>query len=287
MAELKVFYDPKVPPVVDGVVTFETGATLEQVQHPGIWAYEHHGFGAAAPGALTCLFEDLMLGRPTPPSFVIKEVGDVDTLVAASLFLHRELLVGPQTASFVAQVDLVHRRGFVALAHIPEDVGRFIRLLRGFFLGDLPDSQVNAKLPVAVGWVKDYLEAGRLPSLGAPFPQPHILESRSDGFVVAESGGSLPECWFEVYRQGYLSGVLFGARQGHRLPVLVARKSPYVLLNLNLAATLLNHEEVRAGGTAHWAVADDWLWGPPEGSLLLAADIVRTVASLFPLLTEQ
>lgn len=279
MPDLQLFVEPKAPPIVEGALTFETGATLAQTMDPSLWAYEHHGegFGQANPGALTCLYEDLVLGRPTPAAFVTRGVNDVDTIVAATLFLYRDLLTLPGTAGLVAQTDLVHRRGFAMTGHIDADLGRFFRLLRGSFPADLAKGTLNERLCSAVGWVRDYLAEGRLPALGTHFPQPLVLDEGPGGFVVAETRGSMPETWCELYRRGYQRGVLFGPREGTQLPVLVARKSPYVPLDLKQAQRRLNEAEVVAGGRPAWALDGDWLVSPPEGSLILAVDVVGYV----------
>jgi len=290
MPNLQVFYDPSAPPVVEGVLTFETGGSPEQVMDPSLWVYDHHGegFGQAAPGALTMLFEDMVMGRPTPAAFLSNRIRDVDVLVAATLFLHRDLLTLPRTVGLVAQIDLVHRRGLPLMGHLEDSLGRFIRLLRGLFPADLPVRQVNERLPKAVGWIRDYLDRDVLPSLGAAFSEPVVLDQGRNGFVVAETKGSLTEGWVELYRRGYYLGVLFGARIETQLPVLVARKSLFVPLNLVHAALVLNEAEMLKGGRGGWEVEGDWLWGPREGSLLLATEIVRTVASLgIPLLASH
>jgi hypothetical protein len=281
--DLQIFIEPKAPPVLDGALTFETGATMAQVVDPALWAYEHHGagFGQANPGALTCLYEDLALGRATPAAFVARGVGDIDTVVAMALFLYRDLLTLPATSSLVMQADLVHRRGLAMTAHVEPDVGRLFRLLRGYFPSGLAQSAQGERISTAVGWVRDYLTAGRLPALGAPFPQPLVLDRGPGGFVVAETRGSLPEAWIELYRQGYHRGVLFGARgQGTLLPALVARKSAFVPLDLERACLRLNEAEAIAGGDEAWRVDGDWLWAPSEGSLLLAVSIVSHVVGV-------
>jgi len=279
MLELKVYYDEKAPPIVEKALTFETGASIEQVASPVLWCYEHHGqgFGPAFPGALTALFEDLSMGRPSPSAFVFNRTRDVDVLVAATLFLHRDLLVLPSTAAFVSGVDLMHRRGYPFIGHLAPEVGQFIRLIRGYFPDDLTPEKVNARLPTAISWVRAYLWDGTLPSLGAPFPAPTILDQASGGFVVAETTGSLPEAWFELYRQGYYQGVLFGGRRGSLLPALVARKSAFIPFDIERAALLLNEAEVLLGGIPAWAVEGDWLWSPPDGTLILATEVVRTL----------
>lgn len=287
MSDLQLFVDPKAPVLLQGALTFETGASPEQAADPSLWAYEHHGaaFGQANPGALTCLFEDLVMGRPIPTAFVARHVNDIDTVVAMALFLYRELLTLPSTASLVMQTDLVHRRGLALMGHIEPDLGLFFRLLRGYFPDGLGRQEQSERLCTAVGWVRDYLLEGKLPSMGARFPTPRVLDTGPSGFVVAETGGSLPESWFELYRQGFVRGVCFGPRIGTQLPALVARKSLFVPLDLRRACVRLNEAETALGGFPRWKVEGDWLWSPPEGSLILAVDIVGyTIGFEVPLL---
>lgn len=290
MADLQLFVDPAAPSSVPDALTFETGATRHEVIDPTLWAYEHHGedFGSADPGALTCLFEDLALGRPTPARMVVRGIGDADTLLAITLFLHRDLVVRPETMRLVAQVDFLHRQGFQVMGHLDTDVARFIRLLRAQFRDNLPARERDARIQKAVGWIREYLLEGRLPALGAPFPVPRILDTGPGGFVVAETDGSLPEGWVELYRQGHIRGVLFGPRKGTLLPALVSRKSAFVPLDLHLAAYRLNESEVVLGGSPRWLLEGDWLWSPPEGSLIRANAIVGAVVGVeLPLVPEQ
>ena len=282
MPDLQIFVEAKAPPVLDGALTFETGATLAQTTSPTLWAYEHHGesFGQVNPGALTCLYEDLALGRPTPSAFVTRRINDIDTIVAAALFLYRDLLTLPGTTGLVAQTDLVHRRGLAMTGHVDPDLALFFRLLRGYFPDGLGRAAQNERLCTAVGWVREYLTTGKLPALGARFPCPTVLDTGPGGFVVAEARGSMPEAFFELYRRGFQRGVLFGGRNETRLPTLVARKSLFVPLDLARAMHRLNEAEVVAGGRAAWLCDGDWLWSPPEGSLLLAVDIVGHVVGV-------
>ena len=279
MTDLHLFFDPDAPVVMPEAVSFETGAVRVQVIDPNLWCYEHHGaeFGQADPGALTCFFEDILMGRYFPARFVARRLR-LDTLVAIALFFHRDLVLIPQTSALVAQVDLLHRRGFPMLAHLDSDLGRFVRLLEGYFPDKLSENERNDRVKTAVGWVREYLQGGRLPSLGTRFPTPTVLETGAGGFVVAETNGSLAESWVELYRQGHQRGVLFGSRQkGTFLPALIARKSAFVALDLSRSHQMLNEAEGVYGGFPQWRLEGDWLWSPPEGSLILANEIVETV----------
>ena len=279
MLELRVSVDPAAPSVLPDAVTFETGASRAQASDPNLWAYEHHGegFNQTDPGALTMLFEDMILGRPLPMQFVTRRVTDVDTIVAMALFTFRDVALHPRMAALVAKVDLVHRRGFPLLAHLGTDDVLFLRLLRGFFPDGLSRREEGERLRTALEWVRDYVLHETFPALGTPLPDVQVLSRGTDGFVLAITGGTLVEGWVEIYRQGHLRGVLFGPQIDDRPTVLVSRKSYYVALDLGLAAQRLNDLEVIVGCAASWVVSGDWLWGPSEGTRILASHIVEVL----------
>src|SRR5215831_14816074 len=100
--ELNVRIESALTGPIESAVSFETGLTRRQLQEN--IAYEHHGedFSPDDKGALPSFFEDLLLGRPMPPTFATRSIQDVDTLVAIALFLHRDLATHPNTPGFVA-----------------------------------------------------------------------------------------------------------------------------------------------------------------------------------------
>ena len=282
MAELHLFVDFGAPPTLPDAVTFETRASQAQVVDTSLWAYNHHGadFGQADTGALTCLFEDLVLGRPMPTKFVAGQL-DIDVIVAATLFLHRALLPLPATLNLVAQVDFVHRRGFNALPHVESSLGSFLRLLSTTCSDEVaPKRDLNARLQMMIEWVREYLAEDRLPALPVRAPVPTILDTGAGGFVVAETTGSLPDAWVEMYRLGYYRGIVFGPRKDALPTVLVARKSAYVPLDLNRAAYMLNEAEKVFGGVPAWAVEQDWLWGPPSGTAIPPSGVIEAVVGV-------
>jgi len=281
MAELHLFVDPKAPPILSDAVTFETGASQAQVVDPSLWAYNHHGegFGQADTGALTCFYEDLILGRPLPTKFVVGRV-DIDSLVASTLFLHRELLTHAATLGFVAHVDFVHRRGFNALAHVDPNMASFLRFLSGYLPDGLSKQDLNARLSTVIGWIREYIAEDKMPSLQVRLPSLVVLDEGVGGFVVAETTGGLPDGWVELYRRGYYRGVLFGPRRGTLPTVLVSRKSAYVPLDLSRATYLLNEAEVIFGGPPAWSLEQDWLWGPPDGTLVPPSHVIEAVVGV-------
>jgi hypothetical protein len=277
--DFEVLIDPNAPPLHPKAVTFETGARRSDVADPSLWAYEHHGegFSPVDPGALTALFEDLVLGRPLPMTFLTHRVRDVDTLVAIAAFVFRDVVLHPRMLDLVAKVDLVHRRGFQLLGHLTSEDVRFLRLLRGYFPDGLTRREQGDRLRTALGWIRDYVLEERLPALGAALVGATELQRGSDGFVVGVTGGSLTEGWVDLFRKGHLRGILFGPRVEGQPTALIARKSAYVALDLVLAERLLNEVEAAAGGPTGWAVAGDWLWGPVEGTRILASHIIEVL----------
>jgi hypothetical protein len=268
--EFKVVIEPKTAPVLPNTLTYETGATRSQAADPDLYAYEHHGdgFGQADPGALTSFFEDLILGRSMPLVFATRAIRDVDTLFAMALFLHRELAIHPAMSGIVAQVDLVHRRGLPMLGHLDRDFARFLRLLRAYFPEGLSQTNMGHRLTMAMGWIREYVLEGKLPALGKPFADAHVLDRGTDGFVVATTTGDLLEGWVTLFSHGHLRGILVGADVEGRRKVLCARKSHFRTFDLDMAARLFNEMEAAIGEDASWKASGDWLWGPPRGTVL-------------------
>jgi hypothetical protein len=275
--EFRLVIEPRVKPVVEGALTFEAGATREQTADPDLYVYEHHGseFGQTDPGALTSFFEDLILGRPMPLVFLTPEIKDVDTLFAIAIFLHRDLAIAPGIAGIVAQVDLVHRRGLPVLGHVGDEFARFLRLLRAYFPpSGLSSTEVGNRLTTAVDWIRAYALRGEFPTLGKPFAEVRVLQRGTDGFVVAETSGDLLEAWVSLFAQGHLRGCVIAPERAGRRQFLCARKSAFCAYNLTWAAKLLNEVETSMGEKAEWRVEGDWLWGPPQGTVLMVQHVL-------------
>ncbi len=268
---------PDLPSIVPEAISFETGATRSQAADPALFVYEHHGteFSQADPGALTSFFEDLILGRPLPLTFATRQIRDIDTIFALALFFDRTLAIHPAMPGIVAAADLVHRRGAAILGHIDADLGRFFRVLRSYFPEEgLSKRELGERLTKSVGWIKDFMD-GRPPVLGVPWPEVRVLDIGTNGFVLAETLGSLPSGWVELYRKGFLRGLLVGPDRDSRRAVLVARKSTYVDFDLTTAASILNEVELTIGEMPEWRADLLWLWGPEEGTLLRITEILE------------
>lgn len=269
--QLQVVVDPNLNGLVDGAVSFETGLTRAQAADPNLFAYEHHGseFSPIDPGALSSFHEDILLGRPLPAKFVTRFL-QVDTVFAIALFLHRDLATIPALPGIVASVDLVHRRGPQGMAHVDEDFAKFLWVLSDMFYPDLPKNREAENLKLAVGWVREYVTQGNLPS-GPAIPEVTVKTRGSRGFTLAECAGEITHLllgWVRLYQHGFLRGAIYSppSSLGKR-HVVVSRKSVYVEFDLTRAASLLNEIEVALGGSASWRQADElWLYSPWSGT---------------------
>jgi hypothetical protein len=120
-----------------------------------------------------------------------------------------------------------------------------------------------------VGWIKSYVVEDTLPALPAEPPPPRVLDRGTDGFVLAEVPGKrLEEGWIELFRQGYLRGVLLGSARKDRRYVLAARKSEYLRFDLRRAAQVFNEAERAMGEPPEWEASELRLRGPKKGTLI-------------------
>jgi len=280
--QLNVRIESHLPAIVEGAISFETGASLSQVQDPSLYAYEHHGveFSALDRSALVQFYEQLILGRPLPATLATHRVRDVDVLMAITLFLNRDLATLPSTPELVYTIDFTHRLGLPALAHIEEAKARFISSLRSYFPEKLSQRELSERVIASVGWIKEYLQQGTLPILGViPNTDLTILNQGDAGSVLASTtGSSLWDGWVELYRLGFLHGILFQYTEGDRKRVMIARKSHYVPLDLNLACRLLNQMELKFAGDATWTMTSE-LWLEHARGTELPVSRVREVVA--------
>lgn len=281
--DLNVRIEKDLPQIVPEAVSFETGASREQLLDPSVIAYEHHGpeFTVSDQGALPAFFEDLILGRPMPTTLATPAIQDVDTIVAVALFLHRDLATHPNMPGFVYVTDFVHRMGLPAMSHLDDHLSRFYSALRAY----LPDKglsqrELSQRLQNAVGWVRKYIHEEAIPFVGSP-PKVavRVIDHGTNGFVVAEGTGPLLDGWVELYRQGHLRGLLVGPAFDDRRQALIARKSPFLPFNLEMAARILNQMESAMGELPEWSVSPNRLWleGPKEGTLILVQDLLKVL----------
>ena len=277
---LSVVVDPEMASLAPDAVSFELGPIPTDVP-PEFIAYEHHGEGyhPLCPGALTRLFEDLIMGRPFPLRMNLRQIGDVDAMVAVALFMSRDLAIHPAMPGLVASVDMVHRLGDNYLAHLDRDLERFIRLLRGYLPPrGLGRRETGERLSQVVIWIHEYVMGGRLPSLPVDPPLPRVIDIGTDGFVFAETPGPLRLGWVELYRMGHLRGLLLGPELGGRRHALAARKSPWMALDFDVAGDMLNQIEAAMGEIPGWRASDGlWLDGPEEGTCIRPTELLAVL----------
>lgn len=235
--------------------------------------------GAVCFGAdfgLRRFYEDLIMGQPFPLVFATRGINDLQTVVAISLFLHRELAINPATPNLVVAAELTDKYENAGLAHIDYDLGRFFRFVKRFLPPDLSKKELESRLISAVAWVREFVLEGRLPSMPGEPPSPRILDRGTNGYVVAEAPAKsrLDEVWVELFRQGYLRGVVFGAVEDDRRKVLIARKSAFLSFDLARAAEIFNEAERAMGELPGWQASELWLTGPDEGTLLLPSMVL-------------
>lgn len=238
-----------------------------------------------AKDQLETFFEDLILGRPFPLTFATTGLDTLSTLVAVCLFLHRDLAIHPTTPNLIAAVRLVDRHGYVGLAHVERDLGRLLSMLMESFPSNLGKVDQEMRLTSALAWIREYVRSGALPALPQEPALPRVLDRGTAGFVVAEipSRVRFTEGWVELFRQGHLRGVLFGPTVGSvegRRRVVVTKKSQFLGLDLVKAAEAFNEAERAMGEPPAWVVEDLWLFGPPEGTLLLPTMIVDVLVRM-------
>lgn len=221
-------------------------------------------------------FDDLIMGRPLPLTLITSGLDRMSLLVVLTVFLSRELAIHPATPNLLVAADLVDRYQLAGLAHIDRDLARFFGFLAEYLPQGLGRKEQETRLASAVEWIRDYILEGTLPALPREAPTPRVLDRGTDGFVVAETPTwqSMELGWLELFRQGFLRGVLFGAAREDRRAVLVARKSLFLPLDLRKAADIFNEVERSMGDPPAWIASDVWLRGPVEGTLLLSSMIL-------------
>jgi len=207
-------------------------------------------------GDLLKFYLSLISGTPLPLTLCVLSVANVSTVMALALFLHRDLAINPATLGVVSAVRLVEEAPFWGPAHIDRDLARLIHHTQRYL--SQPNLQ-GESITSAIEWFRDYLRQGTLPQMGASPSPPAVHLTGSDGFVLAETAGAFQLGWIELFRQGFLRGILIGPVRGDRRPVMLARKSPVVAFDLNLAAQTLNSMEDAMGEDVKWELKGDAL----------------------------
>jgi len=257
--KLEILIDPKLPPVVPGAVSFETGSETLAL----------HVYGPGRVGPLLAFYEDLISGAPMPLVFATKRVSGPHTVLAATLFFDRYLAIHPATPGVVYSVDAASRLGDTIFGHLEPSLSRFLRGVALYFQPSMSRQEAGQRLATAMGWMRSYLVDGTLPSLGPVIPSIRVLDTGTNGFVLASSPRPGPEAWESLYRDGYLRGILIGDEESQGLRyVLAARKSFQVGFDLERLTPILNELEQLSGGMPSWSILGNYLASPPDGSTI-------------------
>lgn len=224
-------------------------------------------------------YEDLIMGRPLPLTLITSGLDKLGVLIVMAAFLSREMAVHPATWPLLTAADLVDRHQLAGLAHIDRDLARFFVFLGEYLPPGLPQREQETRIASVITWIRQFVMDGALPAMPSEPPLPREIQRGTDGFVVAETPvwRNMDLSWVELFRQGHLRGVLFGAPQKDRQLVLAARKSVQVHFDLERAARVLNEAERAMGEAPAWRAEALWLAGPPEGTLLLAPMVLEVL----------
>jgi hypothetical protein len=224
-------------------------------------------------------YRDLIFGRPFPLVLVTRGIENLGVLLGITLFLHRDLAIHPGVPGLFAALNMADFHGVAGLAHIDRDLSRFCKFLKKFIAEPRNKKEQQEALSTSVGWLRSYLLEGTLPALPPEKEPPRIIDRGTNGFVVATSShGDLLLGWEELYRSGFLRGVLLYYQVGKdRWKVLGARKSGYLAFDLKTAAAALNEVEAAMGELADWATDGYWLTGPEEGTLILPSNLLEVL----------
>jgi hypothetical protein len=255
-------------------VFFETGVSPEQT---GTGVYEHHGngFGPFTPGALTRLFEDLVIGTQLPLRFATPVVRAPDTILAIALFMGRDLLLLPATPGLVYGIDLAHRFGPQLLAHLDPIVSGFFKAFPKFFTPNLISREVGERVSTMIQWTREYLTEGKYPNLGGEAPEVRILDVGTNGFVLAEALNVSIDAWEVLYREGHLRGVILGPEVEGRRRVLASRKNERAWEGMSKAVPFLNEIESLSNGDPDWKCDGDFVYSPAVGTNALVSHLLK------------
>lgn len=245
------------------------------------------GYGLAAEYSYDTaseVYRDLLAGKALPLQFVSNRVTS-DALIAATLFLHRDLVLIPRCFELVCAVDFVGSNGSWAMAHVgPRSVLRALQRASRTRMDQ--DDLVRF-----VTLVQEYVRFGTEPK-EKPFRSIRAVDTGTNGFVVLqcayEPDAFVPGCvddgiTLAAFGEGHLRGVAFEGVGEGRTRVSVFRKTPHVAFGLTTACQVLNDVEMATGEYGGWVcggyVEDvpTSLTSPPEGTLLLPSQVLSVL----------
>lgn len=234
--------------------------------------------GTAYPDdGLQAFYEDLLLGKSFPLTFITRGLHSIGKLVAVAFFLQRELVLMPRASSLVMAASLTDRLGIAGLAHIDRDLAGFFRFVEAYLPPGLSRKEQQERIGVAVEWIRQYLQEDRFPSTPREPPPPRVLDVGTGGFVVAESVVAVEAAWIELFRRGYLKGIVVTPAVDGRRKALVARKSAVVAFDLPKALAIFNEAEGAMGEPQEWGADELWLRGPKRGTLVPLENLLEVL----------
>jgi len=175
------------------VVTFETGASPDQVSTLECNTFNHHGDGYSPffPSSLHLFYESLLLGRSLPNTMVMNHIRHYSNALAPCFFLYDLDIYSERAPELVSVVDRIERWGSVGFINIPP---RIDALLYSIF-SLLPDKEHEENLSedslgeilrVAIDTFHWYLSNNIVPNTHrSQLSEPNILEQRGS-YVIAE-----------------------------------------------------------------------------------------------------
>jgi hypothetical protein len=241
------------------VVPDHPRALTEPVVALGDFESQHAGavvYDGKQASAVSALWGDLILGRPLATRLVLRQVEDIEHLVCLALFMDRELALDHKVPALISSVELVKALNAAGLAHVEPDLARFLVFLDRHVFGSKANrKELSKRLQQALTWIREYVLEGRLPSMPRPPDPPKILDTGTNGFVLAEAPlGRFFEALVDVYRLGHLRGVLFGPEKEGARGALAFKKSRFLQFDLEKACAKLNKLEASAGEPATWEI---------------------------------
>lgn len=226
-------------------------------EHPEVAVYEPSNM------PLSRFYIDMIMGRSFALQFATHAVADLECLVAITLFLDRSLALHPKTSNFVASINMVSSLGAAGMAHVDRDLARFILFLDQYTIQEkVSKKEMEQKLMSAIQLIRAYILEDQLPSLPPEQDLPKVLDTGTNGFVLAETlkPTSLVLSVVELYRMGHLRGLIFSGRH-----VLAFKKGKFLQFDLMQALETLNGAEPE---DALWYIHPGgvFLSSPPQGT---------------------
>ncbi len=162
---------------------------------------DNHLFGYQPTDSPVVLFQQFIQGTPLPFDLCIKEPS-FGGLLAAAMFVPRELLLSPQLLTVLQTHELYASCSWPALAHTTPALAQLLLGLPALFPSDLSVEEQGQRLLTVVTWLCGYI-LGDL-NTGA-WPQ---IETVSHNHYRFDGVADLKFLVLSVFAQGALKGCL-------------------------------------------------------------------------------